>query len=638
MAEKNIQTRHIQKHDVERNWKKAKNFVPAQGEWIVYDIDENYTYPRFKMGDGVTLVNDLPFLSTQPDWLQTDETAPDYIKNKPEFQEAQDQVQADWNQTDDTQIDFIKNKPTIPEEQVNADWSVNKPSDKAYVKNRPFYAKDDYVDNNTIEFSKSIYGDMYVGQRNVTEDAEEGKEYIVIFDDEKYKCVCTRVEYKVTATDAGSLSGTTITFPVLGNPYLFTDGITSPSGYFSQSTQRTNEPFVLICSTLNQEVFEPYLKMDLSKIVTNSTSNHHTIRIYGSDKYVKISNDYLPDNLATHEYVQEQISLINIPDVGASLPDVTSDDDGKVLSVVDGAWAAAKHETSASTASWNDLTDKPFDTIEAIVFEGTFQDTYDETTSSWSGLTQLEDTSDTELIVGQTYTYTWEGKEYTSVCGVYEGVPAIGNAVAFGGTLDDQPVVIARDVDGIHGTKRWVALILNTPTDPNVSGAYPVKIACVTIKHLDNKYLSILNEIPAAETDLLPEITYTGFTYDDSYGAYRYNVNEAAYTLTIGDTYFVKWDGNSYECVAQDGSVLGNGAVIIGNASSIGLQGNDEPFVIGWSQYGISYLALNDAASHTVRIYTKGAASYTIKEEYLPMDAIKAYIDDYIGTVLGGEY
>ena len=33
-------------------------------------------------------------------------------------------VQADWNQTDDTADDFIKNKPTIPAAQVNADWDA----------------------------------------------------------------------------------------------------------------------------------------------------------------------------------------------------------------------------------------------------------------------------------------------------------------------------------------------------------------------------------------------------------------------------------------------------------------------------------------------------------------------------------
>jgi len=62
MAEKSLNSRIINKHDVEANWIKATNFIPKQGETIVYDIDENYDYERLKIGDGVTLVSNLPFV------------------------------------------------------------------------------------------------------------------------------------------------------------------------------------------------------------------------------------------------------------------------------------------------------------------------------------------------------------------------------------------------------------------------------------------------------------------------------------------------------------------------------------------------------------------------------------------------
>ena len=75
MATKTVKTRIQQKHDIEANWLKS-TFVPLRGELIVYDseIDENgvnlalpegrterYTYARYKLGDGRTSVNDLPF-------------------------------------------------------------------------------------------------------------------------------------------------------------------------------------------------------------------------------------------------------------------------------------------------------------------------------------------------------------------------------------------------------------------------------------------------------------------------------------------------------------------------------------------------------------------------------------------------
>lgn len=61
MAEKNIKSRIVHKHDTELNWSKATNFIPKQGEIIIYDIDSNHSYERIKIGDGTTKVNNLPF-------------------------------------------------------------------------------------------------------------------------------------------------------------------------------------------------------------------------------------------------------------------------------------------------------------------------------------------------------------------------------------------------------------------------------------------------------------------------------------------------------------------------------------------------------------------------------------------------
>ena len=52
------QSRVIQKHDTSASWKKATNFVPLKGEIIIYD-DLN----KIKIGNGGTVVNDLPFVT-----------------------------------------------------------------------------------------------------------------------------------------------------------------------------------------------------------------------------------------------------------------------------------------------------------------------------------------------------------------------------------------------------------------------------------------------------------------------------------------------------------------------------------------------------------------------------------------------
>ena len=61
-TEKNINSRVQLKHDTETNWLKAVNFIPKAGELIIYDPDSYCDFTRLKFGDGVTKVNNLPFL------------------------------------------------------------------------------------------------------------------------------------------------------------------------------------------------------------------------------------------------------------------------------------------------------------------------------------------------------------------------------------------------------------------------------------------------------------------------------------------------------------------------------------------------------------------------------------------------
>ena len=97
MAEKILNTRLINKHDTEVNWLKATNFIPKQGEVIVYDVDENYPYERIKVGDGVCNVNELPFTVVQSDLSVNDETNPAYIKNRTHWVEGLTIVEWDGN-------------------------------------------------------------------------------------------------------------------------------------------------------------------------------------------------------------------------------------------------------------------------------------------------------------------------------------------------------------------------------------------------------------------------------------------------------------------------------------------------------------------------------------------------------------
>ena len=73
MANKELKTRIILKHDTEANWNKAVNFIPKAGEIIIYDKDNSHTEVRFKLGDGVTNVNSLPFKDDLSKYAKIDE-------------------------------------------------------------------------------------------------------------------------------------------------------------------------------------------------------------------------------------------------------------------------------------------------------------------------------------------------------------------------------------------------------------------------------------------------------------------------------------------------------------------------------------------------------------------------------------
>lgn len=101
-------------------------------------------------------------------------------------------------------------------------------------------------------------------------------------------------------------------------------------------------------------------------------------------------------------------------------------------------------------------------------------------------------------------------------------------------------------------------------------------------------------------------IPASDFSLNTDFGAlaaYRY---ENDTPLAVGETYIVSWDGQEYECVAQDGDTVYPTLVFIGNAQPVGLAGNSEPFIIGQTaQIPLNFFSLTDTqpTQHSVEIY-----------------------------------
>lgn len=99
MSEKNLKARIVHKHDTEANWLKATNFIPKQGEIIIYDIDDTHNYERMKIGDGKTVVSSLPFIESSKAEIADRATEADHATSADTATNANHATSADTAET-----------------------------------------------------------------------------------------------------------------------------------------------------------------------------------------------------------------------------------------------------------------------------------------------------------------------------------------------------------------------------------------------------------------------------------------------------------------------------------------------------------------------------------------------------------
>lgn len=198
--------------NVQSDWNQTNNladdFIKNKPENLVQDADYVHTDNNFTTAEKTKLsgIEAGAEVNVQSDWSQSDNTADDYIKNKPANlvqdanyvhtdnnfttteknklsgieANAEVNVQSDWNQSDNTKDDFIKNKPANlvqdasyvhtdnnftttlknkldgiaagAEVNVQSDWSQTDNTKDDYIKNKPSNLVQDasyvHTDNN----------------------------------------------------------------------------------------------------------------------------------------------------------------------------------------------------------------------------------------------------------------------------------------------------------------------------------------------------------------------------------------------------------------------------------------------------------------------------------------------------------
>lgn len=503
--------------------------------------------------------------------------------------------QSDWNQTDDTAVDFIKNKPEglatktyvqeqiaaidIPEapEQVQSDWNESDETSKAFVQNRPFYVLGDWVKEMTGTFTIDKYAQNYIRSSAVQYSSlpAEGDVFKVVWDGTEYECIVTMQP----VTNFASVG-------VIGNPKIIVEY------YGNQVTASdTGEPFCFA--------------QGFGNVYTRSAAASHTFRVYYKDNVVKLDEKFIPASV--------------------KLPSVTTDDNGKALIVTNGEWVVSELEDETQ-ADWNetDETSKAFilnkpeipsieglatedfvkeqiaaieipegggssgsvSTEKVILEELSFDSLFLNNYGAYGNGFNFDDTDDTipafSLALGDECVVVWDGTQYNVTVSDASSVMAnalfVGNGSGYGLSGNNEPFCIAWTNDG-------VTIFAITDTEPTkhtvrIYQKLPLTVSWenVTDKPFDEKIVTIF------------EGTFQDSLIDnDGDGVYEAWAGEtmledsSSTTLVVGQTYIVTWNGIEYECEcgsAQGLPYIGNSIMATGNSNNI-------PFIIARDATGM---------------------------------------------------
>ena len=416
----------------------------------------------------------------------------------------QNQVQADWNQTDDTQPDYIKNKPETFESEPELPEVTTDDNGKVFLG----------VVDGAWGAVPALFGTI---DRQVNVEWDTSVTPTVTFD----------------ATEFG------MTLHKIADVTPTKEQILSAAWRASSSDGSSMYDFTVSES-------EIAIETDKSMMFQLSATPRYAYIIVYSAGEITFNYSGVDVTLTAPE-----TGLYQAWDLSVALPTTLT---GSISYTV-------TEEVNFVQADWNQndstepafIKNRPFYEDLSVIFEGEFVDVYDETSSSWSGETLVEDSSSANLVVGETYTYVWDGQEYTSVCVNTNGLLMIGNTDALSGGDNGQPVVIARDCNGgmIVDSPSWAAIFLTPPTDPDISGVYPCTIIGSAIKTIDPKYISDVpwNKISdkpfgdiAAGTVICEESIVTG-SYDSSDTTYGANLlttlNPSAIVVDAGYTVYI---------------------------------------------------------------------------------------------------
>ena len=522
----------------------------------------------------------------------------------------QNQIQADWNQTDDTAVDYIKNKPEIFEAEDELPVVTTEDDGKLLGVLNGEWTKVDAPEggnSGVIEtdiFSRQTLNGFAPDNRvfgtyayMLPDDAEFlhltlGELYSVEWDGTVSEC---------TAIDVSAMYGDGSVG--LGDYSRFND----PDAEINY--EQTGEPFAVLVS--------PYFEAQ-GFISWHDEELSHTVRIY--------------------QKVETQ-----------SLPIVDNSDNGKILSVVDGLWAATEAPTTQKQADMAQTDSTSADFVKNQYF-GVLPDLIPtqeygfKTEGGWAGDIKAFSIPKglTQLVEGEQYLVQWGDTSQVLIAKLFDdGEGGFTNTVLYIGNVS---ILLPNTIDGVVDTGEPFVITENNTAntisfatndlaiEKLVAGAklannekrldskwLPETIQPLPeVSEVDNgKVLGVVNgawakmdapkdNVTVTEEDLFPTETiefspHPNFTH--LYFGYLGNL----FSLIAGETYYVVWGEDTFKCVAQEVTSPIAG-IAIGNLSLAGMgEDTGEPFAIayGLEDNSTAAFTLSTDSTHTIRIYQK---------------------------------
>jgi hypothetical protein len=300
--------------------------------------------------------------------------------------------------------------------------------------------------------------------------------------------------------------------------------------------------------------------------------------------------------------------------------------------------------TISSSVHWNDVTNKPFATVEEnkrILVDHSKVDTSIAFTSTELEATFVrltEETLSKDELIGATLTGTLaSGNKISGVISEseihFENNNCLILLIEGLEGLEGLPIAVFYKA-GQHTVNIYdVETTIQVPeagiytTDYVVTNVASSEIAInVTKEYLDNKCLSIL-EISSKPTEFLHEIEFTN-QWNDLFNvlAHLNPIDEETFNAWNANTepVAVKYDNVEYICMPQILSFGENTGVAVGNLAGFeGGTGNNEPFAItcGYDNASGLYFAIigstvdMEPTAHSVAIHLQDE-TYKIKDEY----------------------